>query len=296
MPRLRHAMVVGADRGRYDPPLGGVEERLLTIWQAIILGVVQGLTEFLPVSSDGHLVIAQEVFGLRPPNAIAFDVLLHLGTLVAVLAYFRKELFEMALSLVGAGGDEAAVRRRWIWLLALGTFPVAIVGGLFEEWFAETFNSAVWAGAGLLVTGTLVGLISGKGATGREEAGITVTDALLIGGIQSFALLPGVSRSGTTLFAALSLGVERTTAARFSFLLSVPAITGALVLKSREVLAMAQQGDSLPLIVGPVTACLTGVLAIEILMRAVRRGTLMGFSVYCWAVGVLTLAWSLAGR
>lgn len=268
---------------------------MLTIWQAIILGIIQGLTEFLPVSSDGHLVIAQEVFGLRPPNAIAFDVLLHLGTLVAVVGYFRKELFEMTLALFGAGGEQAAVRRRWIWLLALGTLPVAIVGFLLEDWFAGTFHSAVWAGAGLLVTGTLLAIVNGKGEGGREEAGLTARDAFLVGSIQSFALLPGVSRSGTTLFAALSLGVERTTAARFSFLLSIPAIAGALILKSSDVIAMAREGDPAPLIVGPVMAGLTGVLAIEVLMRAVRRGTLRGFSVYCWTVGTLVLAWSIAG-
>jgi undecaprenyl-diphosphatase len=264
----------------------------LSIWQAIVLGIIQGLTEFLPVSSDGHLVIAQEVFGMKPPNALAFDVLLHLGTLVAVVAYFRKELFEMLFALFGAGGEQAAVRRRWIWLLGLGTVPVAIVGATLEDWFAATFHSAVWAGAGLLVTGTILWIASGKGERGREEADLTVRDALLIGGIQSFALLPGVSRSGTTLFMALQSGVERTTAARFSFLLSIPAITGALVLKSADVLEMARTGETLPLVVGPLVAGVTGIVAIEVLMRAVRRGSLKGFSVYCWAVGALTLAWT----
>lgn len=268
----------------------------LTIWQAIILGIIQGLTEFLPVSSDGHLVIAQEVFGLRPPNAIAFDVLLHLGTLVAVVAYFRRELFEMTFALFGAKGPVADVRRRWIWLLGLGTVPVAIIGGLFEDWFAGTFHSLVWAGAGLLLTGTMLALIEGKGESGRQEGDLTPGDALRIGGIQSLALLPGVSRSGSTLFMALSTGVERNTAARFSFLLSIPAITGALVLKSSDLVSMAQAEASMaPLVVGPLAAGLTGLVAIEVLMRAVRRGSLRAFSVYCLAVGGLTLAWSILG-
>ncbi|MFN2427315.1 MAG: undecaprenyl-diphosphate phosphatase [Candidatus Binatia bacterium] len=273
-----------------------VEDAGLTIWQAMILGVIQGLTEFLPISSDGHLVIAQEIFGLRPPNAVAFDVLLHLGTLVAVVVYFRRELLEMLAALFGASGAQAEVRRRWIWLLGLGTVPVAIVGLLLEDWFAETFHSIVWAGTGLLITGTILWLVHGKGATGRTEGELTVRDALLVGGIQSFALLPGVSRSGTTLFAALSSGIERTTAARFSFLLSIPAITGALVLKFGDMMVMAQTGSAAPLIVGPLAAGLTGLLAIEVLMRAVRRGSLRGFSVYCWTVGALTLAWSLVGN
>lgn len=268
---------------------------MLTIWQAIILGVIQGLTEFLPVSSSGHLVLAQEVFGLRPPNAIAFDVLLHLGTLVAVVGYFRQELYEMALSLFGLGGAQAAVRRRWIWLLALSTLPVVTVGLLFKSSVDEAFHSPVFAGFGLLVTGTMLAYIDGRGAEGRDEATISVRDVLVIGVVQSVALLPGVSRSGSTLFGALSAGVERTTAARFCFLLSIPAIVGALVLNADEVLAMASTGNTGPLLVGPLVAAVTGVLAIEILMRAVRKGSLRAFSVYCWTVGALTLAWSVSG-
>ena len=268
---------------------------MLTIWQAILLGTIQGITEFLPVSSDGHLVIAQEAFGLRPPNAIAFDVLLHLGTLVAVVGYFRTDLFEMTESLFGAGGENRAVRFRWIWLLGFGTLPVAIVGFFLEDWFGETFNSLVWAGGGLLVTGVMLSLVHGKGATGRGEADLTFRDAFQIGGIQSIALLPGVSRSASTLFCALSTGVERTTAARFSFLLSIPAIVGALVLKSGAVLEMARTGDPVPLVIGPLVAAVTGWFAIEVLMRAVRRGSLRGFAIYCWTVGALTLAWSIVG-
>jgi undecaprenyl-diphosphatase len=269
------------------------DERLLTVWQAALLGVIQGLTEFLPVSSDGHLVIAQEGFGLRPPHAIAFDVLLHLGTLLAVLGYFRRDLIEMTRALFGARGEEMDVRRRWIWLLGLGTAPVALVGFLFKDWFEQTFHSMAWAGGGLLLTGTLLWLVHGKGATGRTASGLTLMDAMMIGGIQSIALLPGVSRSGSTLFCALSIGVERTTAARFSFLLSIPAIAGALVLNLSEVLEMAADGNVLPLVVGPLAAAATGLLAIEVLMRAVARGSLRGFSVYCWIVGTLTLAWSV---
>lgn len=267
----------------------------MTIWQAILLGIVQGLTEFLPVSSDGHLVIAQEGFGLRPPNAIAFDVLLHLGTLVAVIAYFRRDLLDMTKALFGAKGEDMVVRRRWILLLGLGTLPVAIVGFLFEDWFAETFRSIAWAGAGLLVTGTLLWLAHGRGERGREAAELSFLDALRIGSIQSIALLPGVSRSGSTLFCALMTGVERSTAARYSFLLSIPAIAGALVLNFSEVVEMARTGDSAPLILGPLAAGITGWLAIEVLMRAVKRGSLKGFALYCWAVGGLTLAWSMVG-
>lgn len=267
----------------------------MTILQAIILGVVQGLTEFLPVSSDGHLVLFQEVFGLRPPNAVAFDVLLHLGTLVAVVAYFRDDLLQMTLSLFGGGGPEAPVHRRWIWLLAFGTLPVAVVGLLLEDWFETTFHSIVWAGAGLLVTGTMLSIIHGRGAEGRRAADLTFRDAFVIGGIQIIALLPGVSRSGSTLFGALMTGVERTTAARFSFLLSIPAIVGALILKSGEVLEMARVGDPAPLILGPLAAMITGWLAIDILMRAVRKGSLRIFAVYCWTIGALALAGSVLG-
>ncbi|HYC55473.1 MAG TPA: undecaprenyl-diphosphate phosphatase [Candidatus Binatia bacterium] len=267
----------------------------MTIVQALILGIVQGLTEFLPVSSDGHLVIVQEVFGLRPPNAVAYDVLLHLGTLVAVVAYFWRDLSEMALALIGRGGPDQKTRIYWIFLLGIATVPVAIAGVLFEDWIGETFNSAAIAGVGLLVTGTMLAFIVGRGATGRMPADLTVRDAVLIGSIQTLALLPGVSRSGSTLFGALTIGLERNTAARFSFLLSIPAIVGALVLKAPAVLEMAREGEAAPLIVGPVAAAITGWLAIEVMMRAIRSGSLRGFSVYCWTAGALVLVWSVAG-
>lgn len=266
----------------------------MTVGQSIFLGVVQGLTEFLPVSSDGHLVIVQEGFGLRPDNAIAFDVLLHMGTLVAVVGYFFRDLLDMALALFGAHGEAMVVKRRWVWLLAFGTLPVSIVGLALEDWFAETFQSLIWAGGGLLVTGTMLALVSGKGSQGRGEAQISYGDAFRIGAIQSFALLPGVSRSASTLFCALSTGVERTTAARFSFMLSIPAIVGALVLKGSAVLEMARNGDTAVLVAGPVAAAVTGWFAIDVLMRAVRKGSLLPFAVYCWSVGTLVLVWSLS--
>ncbi|MBI5504264.1 MAG: undecaprenyl-diphosphate phosphatase [Deltaproteobacteria bacterium] len=266
----------------------------MTYLQSIILGVIQGLTEFLPVSSDGHLVLAQEIFGLRPPNPVAFDVLLHAGTLVAVLGYFRDDLLKMTLALVGRGGADSAVRLRWIWLLGLGTLPVAIFGGLFEDWFASTFDSLWWAGGGLLVTGTMLATVHGRGAIGRDSAAFTVKDALLMGSSQIVALLPGVSRSGSTLFAALTTGIERTTAARFSFLLSIPAIAGALVLKHRELLTMADGQVPLPVLAaGPIAAAITGWFAIDVLMRAVRIGSLRGFAVYCWIVGLSALMWGV---
>ncbi len=265
----------------------------MTYLQSIILGVVQGLTEFLPVSSDGHLVLTQEIFGLRPPDPVAFDVLLHAGTLVAVLAYFREDLSRMTLALIGRGGRDAAMRFRWIWLLGLGTLPVAIFGLIFEDWFASTFNSLFWAAGGLLVTGTMLAVAHGRGAVGRGAEELTVRDALLMGSSQILALLPGVSRSGSTLFAALTTGIERTTAARFSFLLSIPAIAGAVVLKQRDLVAMLDDGRApLPvLLAGPLAAAITGWFAIDVLMRAIRVGSLRGFAVYCWVVGLLALAW-----
>jgi len=268
----------------------------VTYLQSIILGLIQGLTEFLPVSSDGHLVLAQEIFGLRPPNAVAFDVLLHAGTLVAVVGYFWEDLFRMALALIGRGGRDAVVRLRWIWLLGLGTVPVAIVGLVLEDWFASTFDSLYWAAGGLLVTGSMLAVAHGRGATGRDAEGFTVKDALVMGGSQIIALLPGVSRSGSTLFAALTTGIERTTAARFSFLLSIPAIAGALVLKQHELVRMLANGDApVPVLAaGPITAAITGWFAIDVLMRAVRIGSLRGFAVYCWIVGAMALAWGAA--
>lgn len=264
--------------------------------EALVLGIVQGATEYLPVSSSGHLVLAQHLFGLREP-VLFFDIVLHLGTLVAVLGYYRREVMEIvAETLSGAteivrGKGVAAVLQarpafRFGLLIVVGTVPTAILGVAFEDAFERLFGSVRWVGVMLMVTGTVLLLtrLVGDGAKGREQP--RWRDALLIGLAQGLAITPGISRSGATIAAALFLGVERSVAARFSFLLSVPSILGALVLKAGD----ASDGvGALALGVGFVAALLTGYLCLALLVRLVRAGRFSWFGPYCLAIGLVAI-------
>lgn len=253
------------------------------------LGVLQGLTEFLPVSSSGHLVIAQQLFpGAALDNALAFDVWLHFGTLLAVLVYFRSDLTAMAAALVGRSGADQAYLRRWVGLLALATVPIGIVGLSAREILLHAFESlpavgvALFATAGLLVFATRC--LAGR--RGAEQLG--VRDALWIGLFQAVAVIPGVSRSGATIAGALGQGLDRATSARFAFLMSVPAIAGAMVGNFSEVGAVLDQ-HTVAVLAGTAAAALTGWFAIDVMIRAIQVGRLMPFAVYCGVLGASTL-------
>ncbi len=257
------------------------------ILQAIALGIVQGLTEFLPVSSSGHLVLAQELIAPDLTQALAFDVALHFGTLAAVLVYFRSDLQAMAAALFPGSQPDRDVRRRWIGLLALATAPVVVVGGLFADSIEQAFHSPTLVGGALLVTASLL-WIARKAQGHRGAQALGPRDALVVGLIQCAALVPGISRSGSTICGALLVGIERETAARFAFLMAVPAIAGAVVKNGSALMDLAGS-DPVPLALGTLASALTGWLAIEIMMRVVRGGRLAGFSVYCAFIGGLTL-------
>ena len=260
------------------------------LWEhALILGVLQGLTEFLPVSSSGHLVLGQSILGLKEPE-LFFDVLLHVGTLAAVLVFYGKDLWRIARGWVSslAGGDSDGIAAKTGWLLILGSVPAGVagvfVGGLVEEMFA----SPRLAACALLVTGSILCLSEPKEGGGRGEAQMTAKDALVIGVFQAFAIVPGISRSGATIAAALIRGVAREQAARFSFLLSVPAILGAFALKLKDI--EGPLGEKLlPYAVGALAAAVVGAVALGWLIRLVRGGNLARFRYYCWGAGALSL-------
>jgi undecaprenyl-diphosphatase len=273
-------------------PVTVAVDAALSVWEACLLGVVQGLTEFLPISSDGHLAVFQ--FFLTPmPSAekLAVDVALHLGTLAAVVAYFRRDLLGMAAAIVGRGGE--AYARAWAWLLVLGTIPAGLAGVLLKPHIEATLDSLAVIGASFLFTGTLLYLGSAvRGATrGAETLG--ARDALVVGCFQALALLPGVSRSGTTIAAALFRRTRADVAARFSFLLSIPAISGALVVEAPSIAGLAPAARG-PLAAGILVAALTGFAAIAVLLRMVRSQKLHYFAYYCWGLGTLVLAAALA--
>lgn len=265
-------------------------------FEALILGVVQGATEYLPVSSSGHLVIFQHLFGLEEP-ALLFDIVLHVATLLAVLWYYRRDLGELirqssaALRGLIRGDSWSEVQAaypafRLGWLILLGTVPTALIGVILQDTFESIFASVGTVGYMLWITGVilLIAHFSPKGNRGIGE--MKPSEALLIGFVQGLAIAPGISRSGATIAVALILGIEKETAARYSFLLSVPSIIGALILKSGDA------GNSFSLgvaAVGFISALVTGYFCLALLVQLVKRGKLVWFAPYCFAVGLFAI-------
>jgi len=256
---------------------------------AVALGILQGLTEFLPVSSSGHLVIAQQFFPLATlGNALAFDVCLHFGTLLAVLAYFRGDLAGMAAAVAGRAPAGEEYLKRWVGLLAVATVPIAIVGLSAREVLLHAFESLPAVGVALLATAGLLVFATRylAGNRGAEELGLR--DALWIGLFQAVAVIPGISRSGATIAGSLGQGLDRATSARFAFLMSLPAIAGAMVSSMGEVGVLLDQ-HALAVALGTAASALTGWFAIDIMMKAIQVGRLMPFAVYCGVLGAGTL-------
>jgi len=253
---------------------------------------VQGLTEFLPVSSDGHLAILQYFLTPIPvEDRLAITVALHLGTLLAVIIYFRRELVGMATTLLFGRRDGLPS----IWLLALGTLPAAVIGVAVRDRIAATFDSLPVIGVGFLLTGSLLFFAGAVRGASRTDDMLGPWDALLIGVMQATALLPGISRSGTTISAGLFLKIRPDVAVRFSFLLAVPAISGAVALEGKAILALPSEMLG-TLLAGMVVAAGTGLLAIAVLLRLIRGGKLRYFAYYCWALGAAVLTSSALGH
>ena len=253
--------------------------------KALILGVVQGATEFLPVSSSGHLVLGSHILGFGE-QGIVFGVLLHLGTLVSVVAVFRKELFEMVMApirwLRGLTGEQQRHYLLWDVYVVVATIPIVICALMFKEQIQGLFTSVTVVCFMLIVTGLMMITAQFISDRGRRVNG---PSAFLIGCGQAFAIIPGVSRSGTTIFVAMLLGINRETAARFSFIMSIPAILGAAVLNLGEVIADPPTAQEMIVYAtGTVAAAITGYLAIILLLDIIRKNRLQWFGYYCLAV------------
>jgi len=251
--------------------------------QAIYLGFLQGVTEFLPVSSSGHLVIAQAFLPNFEQPGVLFDVLLHLGTMGAVVLYFRKDL----LSLVRApfiADAEALIHRKLLLLIVAGSVPTAVIGLAFKDFFESLFHDYRRAAMMLIVTGIIL-FISERFRRGeRKEKDLTLGDALLTGVVQGCAIIPGISRSGSTIAALLLRGVDGETAARFSFLLALPAVGGAALLSLKDVHGVAE--GLLPVyLAGAAISFATGLFSIHFLLAIIRKRRLFIFALYCWIVG-----------
>ncbi len=263
----------------------------MTLWQAILLGILQGATEFLPVSSSGHLVIVPHVLNWPDPG-LTLNVILHLGTLVAILVYFWSDLWRLALaalkSLRTRQLDDPDARLAWA--IVVATIPGALLGVLLEDFFEQLFGIPTWAAAFLLVTAALL-LVSEYFA--KRELPITAVSwwhALWIGLAQALAIVPGLSRSGSTIAAGLLLGYRREDATRFSFLLSVPIVLGGGLYQVYKLLRAGVGVAQLQIFgVGFIAAAITGYLAIAGLLMLVRRRSLWPFALYCATFGVLVL-------
>lgn len=255
----------------------------MTFLQAILLGAVQGLTEFLPVSSSGHLAITQHFLPNFTQPGVLFDVLLHLGTMIAVVIYFRRDLLRLATAPL-PGGDPLA--RRTLRLLILASVPTAAIGLGFKDFFESLFDNLPLVAGMLLVTGTLLFISERLRARRRQrlEGELTLGDALLVGSVQGLAIIPGISRSGSTIATLLLKGVDGETAARFSFLLALPAVFGATLLQLRHLEQVP--GEQLPAyLAGTLVAFVVGYASIHLLLAVVRRQRLIWFAGYCWLLG-----------
>jgi undecaprenyl-diphosphatase len=272
----------------------------MTTIEAIILGIIQGLTEFLPVSSSGHLVLFQQLFGLKEAE-LFFDVCVHLGTLVAVIVVFHREIQNIIaalLRIVSLARQKKTILQqiesdpelKMVLLIIIGSIPTAVLGLMFKSIADQLFSSSFLTGLMLMLTGLLLWLTrrakpENKGA-GIE--GFSRTKAFTIGIVQGLAIIPGISRSGSTISIGLLLGIDREVAARYSFLLSIPAIVGAGALSLKDGLSQTDPAIRLSLL-GAAAATLVGYGALKVLLRMVKKGRLYVFAPYCWLVGILVI-------
>ncbi|HZW91780.1 MAG TPA: undecaprenyl-diphosphatase UppP [Candidatus Eremiobacteraceae bacterium] len=282
----------------------------MPIYQAVVLAIIQGLAEFIPVSSSGHLIIVRRLLGwneLSPAHELTFDVALHFGTLLSVLIYFRRTWFQIVRAAFGgkvvrfseAGGsdvnlsaDEQREERLLLWFLAIATIPGAIAGKLLESSAEDYFREHIFLIAGALI---LVGLLMWLGEkVSREDKPLTrisLVDALVVGCAQAAALMPGVSRSGSTITAGLFRNMTREAAVRFSFLLSTPIIAGAALLKAHELHKEGlPPGMHAPFIVGILVSAIVGYGAIAWLIRYLQSHSLKIFVVYRVVFGIIVIA------
>jgi undecaprenyl-diphosphatase len=268
----------------------------VNLYQALLLGVLQGATEFLPVSSSGHLVLVPWLLGWESPG-LAFDAVVHWGTALAVVAYLWRDWLALIQATLRSIQQRSLAdpTARLAWFIVLGTIPAALIGYLLEDFFEGLFARPVAAAAFLLVTAAF---LTASERLGRRERGLdtlTWPDALLVGLAQALAIFPGISRSGATIAGGLARGLKRESAARFSFLLATPIILGAGLFK---MLDLAQEGNlaaQVPtLVVGFLAAAVVGFGCIHFLLRYLQRRRLYPFAVYCAVVGIACLLVALA--
>ena len=249
----------------------------MSIWIAILLGIVQGLTEFLPVSSSGHLVLFEKIFGINSQNFLLFDIVLHLGTLVAVIVVYRKTIWEMLKNPLGEDCQK----------LLFATLPTVIIALLFKDFFKQSFGgSLLWLG--FLITAIFMFFTSYVCKNNYQYRPLTHKNAIVMGVFQGFAILPGISRSGSTISSALVQGVRRDQSSKFSFLMSIPAILGGLVFELFDPAIATQQVEFLPLLFGFVASAVFGYFAIKLMLKVIKKAKFAWFGVYLVLLSIMT--------
>ena len=271
--------------------------------EAIVLGIVQGLTEFLPVSSSGHLLMLQHFFGIEADSVLIFTLLLHVGTLISVFFCYWNDIWELIKELFITIGDlfsrrglrlnERPVRKLGV-MIIVASIPTAIIGILFEDLFEGFYETLLPTGVGLLITGILLWIAQNnkKNTIGIQD--MSFKQALAVGTMQGIAICPGISRSGSTLFGGLKTGLQRDFAVKFAFLVSIPSILGSLIFEGGSDAMASVVGTNMgPVIAGCIAAAISGVLAIKTMITVVRKLSLRFFSLYVWLVGAALIIYTL---
>ena len=275
----------------------------MSYFEAIILGLVQGLAEFLPISSSGHLALLQQWFGIQEDKVLLFAVLLHVGTLISVFIVYWRDIAELIVELFltikdlctgkGLRLQERPVRKLGI-MIIVATIPTGIIGILFNDLFDSLYNSIIPIGIGLIITGFLLVMAERMGASNRGIEQMNFRNALFIGTVQGIAICPGISRSGSTLFGSLICNLDRKFAVKFVFLISIPSILGSAVMEAPAALEsrfdMAQLG---PVLVGMIVAAVSGLIAIKTMIKIVSDKKLNYFSYYVWALGLIVICYGI---
>ena len=277
----------------------------MSLLHSILLGVIQGVTEFLPVSSSGHLAIAEHLLGIDGASEIPefFDVLLHLGTLVTIFIAYWGDVRDMVLEFFRGVGDmirgstpkNVPPARRLVLLIIVGTLPLFVVLPVKDR-IESLSDNLIFIGAALLFTGVMLWLCDSARQGRKTAKNAKLTDALIVGAAQALGTCPGISRSGMTITAGCLTGFERSFAVRFSFLLSIPAVLGANILALKDAIEVGIVWKDVPVyLAGVVVAAAVGYACLGLLRWIAKRGHFRVFSYYCWAVGILVLVFTLAG-
>ena len=275
----------------------------MTYFEAVILGLVQGLAEFLPISSSGHLALLQQWFNINEDKVLLFAVLLHVGTLISVFIVYWRDIWELIVELCltvkdlctgkGLRLEERPVRKLGI-MIIVATIPTAIIGLLFNDIFDRLYTSILPIGIGLIITGFLLVFAERTGSSNRGIEKMNFRNALFIGTVQGIAICPGISRSGSTLFGSLICNLDRKFAVKFVFLISIPSILGSAILETPDAIAAGVEISQIgPIIVGMAVAAVSGLIAIKTMIKIVSDKKRSYFSYYVWALGAAVVIYSI---